>query len=147
MSRPIALIAFFGMVACDGAGDTAGPQQIFGCYFSEVGEPLHVGRNVIQTENSGLFEEYRFERSKSAGYFGAILLEGHKAATFDRESGAFLGWISAYPQSFALAEGPPTTRVNISKCDERFCFSIPTITGEESAPYKQSKCDGAFLVS
>ncbi|MBV7259671.1 hypothetical protein [Erythrobacter crassostreae] len=147
MSRPIALIALLGMAACDSVTDTAGPKQIFGCYFSEVGEPLHVGRNTIQTENRGLFEEYRFERSNTVEHFGTILLEGHKAATFDRESGAFLGWISVYPQSMALAEGPPTTSINISKCDERFCFSMPTIAGEENAFYQKNECDGAFLVN
>lgn len=146
MSRLFILFALLGLSACDRPSDSQGQRHILGCYFSEFGEPLHVGRDIIQTENRRHIENYRFERSESSDYFGTIILDGYKVAAFDRESAEFIGWISPVANSGYIVEVPPTTRITISGCGERPCFSIPAVIEEADVQYRQSECNGAFLM-
>ena len=86
----VRLIATFGILAlvgCD-SNDVKAPSRPFlGCYFSDATAPLHLGRNVIQSEDRELLEGYRFEPSSDGAVAGTIILRGLKVAAFQKSDG------------------------------------------------------------
>lgn len=146
MVRLFATLGFLALVACDSADVKAPSRAFLGCYFSDATAPLHLGRNVIQSEDRELLEGYRFEPSSDEAVAGTIILKGVKVAAFQEADGKFAKRVRQINPVVGGGGGGVgmNTHIPIRRRGESFCFDLPTVIGEPIVAYCKADCDGAF---
>ena len=139
-----ATMGLFMLGACDRETGHA-PKEILGCYFSEVSEPIHLGREIFQTEERVVAQKYQFEPSAQPATAGTLLLTGMPVAKVNSETGKIEAW-TTLPSGNALAVSGARefSRIEIKACGKSNCFDLPTPIGSSKSRYKQGSCNGAF---
>ena len=143
LSLPI-LATLTVLSACEGSEGQIAPHEIRGCYFSFSSGPIHVGRNVFQTENQRILDRFLYHPQDWTGRPAAMVVEGVKIAAFDHETGALSGWFSLpVPRPLRYQS---TTRIEIEPCEDSFCFRLPTGPSGPILKYRKDDCNGAFAM-
>jgi hypothetical protein len=139
-----ATMGLFLLVACDRETEHT-PKEILGCYFSEVSEPIHLGRKIFQTEERVVAQNFQFEPSEQPSTAGTLLLTGVPVAKVNSETGKIEAW-TTMSSGNALAQSGTRgfSRIEINACGNSNCFDLPTPIGVSKPRYKQASCDGAF---
>ena len=139
-----ATMGLFLLAACDRATRDA-PKEILGCYFSEISEPIHLGREIFQTEERVVAQRYQFKPSTQPASAGSLLLTGVPVAKVNSETGKIEAW-TTIASGNALAESGTRgfSRIELKACGKSNCFDLPTPIGSAKPLYKQAACEGAF---